>query len=336
MNVGKESCDVCKKTVYVSEKLTADGKIFHKSCFRCTHCNNVLKLGSYASMDGIFYCKPHFKQLFASKGNYSEGFGKLKPQHEFEASKGITHEAPAPAAKPSPQPAKPAEPAADVSSSSGPAEPAQGGSSSVSDLLKKHQNQIDDSKKPVTSAPPTDAPSNSQNDEPKQSPRPTEQEKPAEKSEEKSAEKSEEKPKPAAEKPAEKPKPSPAAASSPASTPAKSSPAAVKASTSSPAAAKSPATGTNKCKACGKTVYSMEELKVEGDVFHKTCLRCTHCNNALKLGNYASMGGVFYCKPHFKQLFASKGNYSEGFGQLKPQHAFNAKKEADGENAAQS
>ena len=76
--------------------------------------------------------------------------------------------------------------------------------------------------------------------------------------------------------------------------------------------------GGNKCKVCGKTVYSMEELKVEGETFHKTCLRCTHCNNTLKLGNYASMGGVFYCKPHFKQLFASKGNYSEGFGKLKP------------------
>jgi len=71
----------------------------------------------------------------------------------------------------------------------------------------------------------------------------------------------------------------------------------------------------------------MEELKVEGEVFHKTCLRCSHCNNTLKLGNYASMDGVFYCKPHFKQLFASKGNYSEGFGKLKPQHEFNAKKE---------
>ncbi|GCC22006.1 hypothetical protein chiPu_0000390 [Chiloscyllium punctatum] len=32
------------------------------------------------------------------------------------------------------------------------------------------------------------------------------------------------------------------------------------------------------------------------------------------LGNYASLHGQMYCKPHFKQLFKSKGNYDEGFG----------------------
>jgi hypothetical protein len=25
-------------------------------------------------LNGVFYCKPHFKQLFAVKGNYSDGF----------------------------------------------------------------------------------------------------------------------------------------------------------------------------------------------------------------------------------------------------------------------
>jgi hypothetical protein len=25
-------------------------------------------------LNGVFYCKPHFKQLFALKGNYSDGF----------------------------------------------------------------------------------------------------------------------------------------------------------------------------------------------------------------------------------------------------------------------
>lgn len=32
------------------------------------------------------------------------------------------------------------------------------------------------------------------------------------------------------------------------------------------------------------------------------------------MGNYASLHGKIYCKPHFKQLFKSKGNYDEGFG----------------------
>ncbi len=47
---------------------------------RCMHCTGQLKLGNYASLDGKLYCKPHFKQLFGSHGNYSTGFGSLTPQ----------------------------------------------------------------------------------------------------------------------------------------------------------------------------------------------------------------------------------------------------------------
>ncbi|KAI8910204.1 hypothetical protein EDD86DRAFT_135378 [Gorgonomyces haynaldii] len=50
-------------------------------------------------------------------------------------------------------------------------------------------------------------------------------------------------------------------------------------------------------------------------VYHKTCLRCGHCDKLLSLGNYAALNGVMYCKPHFKQLFAVKGNYTDGFQQ---------------------
>jgi hypothetical protein len=31
-------------------------------------------LGKFAALEGKFYCKPHFKQLFALKGNYHTGF----------------------------------------------------------------------------------------------------------------------------------------------------------------------------------------------------------------------------------------------------------------------
>lgn len=74
-----ERCLVCNNRVYFSEKLSADGKIFHKSCFRCKECKKVLSLGNYASLSGVYYCKPHFKTLFKLKGNYSEGFGMEKP-----------------------------------------------------------------------------------------------------------------------------------------------------------------------------------------------------------------------------------------------------------------
>jgi len=77
-----EKCVICEKTVYPMESLSADEKMYHKGCFRCSHCRGVLKLGNYAALDGKLFCKPHFKQLFGSHGNYSTGFGTLTPQQQ--------------------------------------------------------------------------------------------------------------------------------------------------------------------------------------------------------------------------------------------------------------
>nr|XP_046175104.1 LIM domain and actin-binding protein 1-like [Oncorhynchus gorbuscha] len=68
------------------ECLIADKHNFHKSCFRCEHCSGKLSLGNYASLHGRMYCKPHFNQLFKSKGNYDEGFGQ-KPHKDLWSAK---------------------------------------------------------------------------------------------------------------------------------------------------------------------------------------------------------------------------------------------------------
>ncbi|KAJ4813870.1 GATA type zinc finger transcription factor family protein [Rhynchospora pubera] len=68
----------------------------------------------------------------------------------------------------------------------------------------------------------------------------------------------------------------------------------------------------NKCRACGKTVYVMDQqvkVKVnfasdgDGDgVVHKSCFRCRHCNASLQVSNFcSSVDGALYCKPHFNQ-----------------------------------
>ncbi|PIO39114.1 hypothetical protein AB205_0069660, partial [Aquarana catesbeiana] len=72
----KELCSSCQTTVYPMERLVADKHVFHNRCFCCKHCSTKLSLGSYAALHGEFYCKPHFQQLFKSKGNYDEGFGR--------------------------------------------------------------------------------------------------------------------------------------------------------------------------------------------------------------------------------------------------------------------
>ncbi|XP_068265893.1 LIM domain and actin-binding protein 1 isoform X3 [Nyctibius grandis] len=82
----KEICVGCQKTVYPMERLFANQQVFHISCFRCSYCNSKLSLGTYASLRGNIYCKPHFNQLFKSKGNYDEGFGH-KQHKELWAGK---------------------------------------------------------------------------------------------------------------------------------------------------------------------------------------------------------------------------------------------------------
>ena len=62
-----------------------------------------------------------------------------------------------------------------------------------------------------------------------------------------------------------------------------------------------------KCSACEKTVYPMEKVEVDGVAFHKTCFKCQECKKSLSPGNYASLGGQYFCKPHFKQVRKRKG-----------------------------
>ncbi|KFO72211.1 Xin actin-binding repeat-containing protein 2, partial [Cuculus canorus] len=80
-----ETCRLCQQRVYPMECLVADKQNFHKSCFRCHHCGSQLSLGNYASLHGKIYCKPHFKQLFKSKGNYDEGFGHKQHKELWNA-----------------------------------------------------------------------------------------------------------------------------------------------------------------------------------------------------------------------------------------------------------
>ncbi|KAK4382109.1 LIM domain-containing protein PLIM2a [Sesamum angolense] len=65
-----DKCPACNKTVYPLEKVTMEGESFHRSCFKCAHGGCPLTHSSYASLDGILYCKHHFQQLFMEKGNY--------------------------------------------------------------------------------------------------------------------------------------------------------------------------------------------------------------------------------------------------------------------------
>jgi len=78
-------CARCGKGVYPMEMLSACDKIWHKACFRCKQCDMVLSMKAFAAIEGDPYCKPHFMQLFKSKGNYKVfgGTEGEKPSSSF-------------------------------------------------------------------------------------------------------------------------------------------------------------------------------------------------------------------------------------------------------------
>ncbi|CAN0890697.1 LIM domain-containing protein WLIM1 [Linum grandiflorum] len=84
-----QKCKACDKTVYLVDKLVADTRVYHKSCFRCHHCNNTLKLSNFCSFEGVLYCRPHFDQLFKRTGSLDksfEGTPKVsKPEKSIDA-----------------------------------------------------------------------------------------------------------------------------------------------------------------------------------------------------------------------------------------------------------
>ncbi|XLS86540.1 hypothetical protein HN51_036706 [Arachis hypogaea] len=64
----QQKCKACDKVVHFVESQSADGAIYHKNCFRCSHCNGRLAISNYSSIEGVLYCKPHFEQLFKENG----------------------------------------------------------------------------------------------------------------------------------------------------------------------------------------------------------------------------------------------------------------------------
>jgi len=316
-----------------------DKKTFHKTCLKCSHCKVTLTLGNYASMQGIFYCKPHFKQLFATKGNYDEGFGKDKHTKNWTPQ---TVSAPAsfvPVDKDEQSSSKKETPTT-IASKFGKTtlntekchvcnktvyatektviEEKEGKKVFHKTCLKcSHCNVIVTlgnyaSMQGVVYCKPHfkqlfAAKGNFDEGFGK--------EKVSSKWEPQTATPTTFVPVDKDDAPKEKRHASEGIASR----------------------FKGTASNTEKCAGCGKTVYATERIVVEDkedkQTFHKTCLKCSHCQVVLTLGNYASQGGVVYCKPHFKQLFAAKGNYDEGFGKEKHTKKWSDK---DGEESHES
>ncbi|XP_054633120.1 F-actin-monooxygenase mical1 [Dunckerocampus dactyliophorus] len=58
-------CCLCGGRVYVLERISAEGKFFHRSCLTCHRCGITLRLGDYTfhQATGRFYCELHSEDL---------------------------------------------------------------------------------------------------------------------------------------------------------------------------------------------------------------------------------------------------------------------------------
>ncbi|XP_049339589.1 protein-methionine sulfoxide oxidase mical3a isoform X4 [Astyanax mexicanus] len=83
---GSDVCFFCRKRVYVMERLSAEGKFFHRSCFKCDYCGTTLRLSSYAFdvEDGKFYCKPHYCYRLSGQAQRKRPAPATAPLHSKE------------------------------------------------------------------------------------------------------------------------------------------------------------------------------------------------------------------------------------------------------------
>uniref|UniRef100_A0A8C2ZZS5 Molecule interacting with CasL protein 1 n=1 Tax=Cyclopterus lumpus TaxID=8103 RepID=A0A8C2ZZS5_CYCLU len=108
-----EECYFCAQRVYVLERISAEGKFFHRSCFTCHRCGITLRLGGYTfdqttgeyllSSFVIFYCELHSEEL-----ELEDGAGTLsKETVSYPVPKPRLSQQTTPSPQPSPPIAKP-------------------------------------------------------------------------------------------------------------------------------------------------------------------------------------------------------------------------------------
>jgi len=260
-------CAKCSTTVYPLEMVQACDKSFHKQCFRCKHCDMVISLKGFAAIEGEIYCKPHYLELFRSKGSYTaiKG-GDENVSSSYNASAGFkgVGELMSSSQKKELKKVDTVDKSAPVISSE--VKIKKINRTGLMDEVSKehdlkHAETVDKSGPKI------------ENVQVKKLDRKaflTEIEK-------------------GPETPLEKPT--------------------AVSDHSAPVGIKMNPSATPKCDKCDKSVYPLEEIKACEKIFHKGCFRCKHCDGQLSLKGFATINNEPYCKPHYLELFKSKGTY---------------------------
>jgi len=67
-----ESCAVCSKKVYMAEKITMEGGVYHINCLRCKECNQKVtgaNYGGFVPPDNDLLCSNHYNQMISKLGS---------------------------------------------------------------------------------------------------------------------------------------------------------------------------------------------------------------------------------------------------------------------------
>ena len=93
------NCATCGKVVYTAEMQKAEGKKYHKLCFKCSVCNRQLQPGRNADCsDGSLLCQPCYGRqrgpvgygyAMGNGGIMSAGFTKVEEEEEEEEEETI-------------------------------------------------------------------------------------------------------------------------------------------------------------------------------------------------------------------------------------------------------
>eukprot|EP01103_Thecamoeba_quadrilineata_P020131 TRINITY_DN8486_c0_g1_i1.p1 TRINITY_DN8486_c0_g1~~TRINITY_DN8486_c0_g1_i1.p1 ORF type:complete len:291 (-),score=44.43 TRINITY_DN8486_c0_g1_i1:78-950(-) len=280
-------CAKCGKIAYDLERISALGKNFHKSCFRCKHCDSVISLKGFAAIDGEPYCKPHYLELFKSKGNYGGITGKSSGSSGYNSSAGFKGMTQVLSSVTTAKPNEVLKKTETVDKSAPVIEPTV--------VIKKvdrapllDEVKADHELKPVEtvdkSAPVIE---------------PTTHIKIVDRVGFLNSIKK------GPDTPLEKPT--------------------AVTDRSTPGVVRINAAQNPKCARCEQNVYPMDKLVACDKTYHKGCFKCKHCDGSLSLKGFATIDGEPYCKPHYLALFKTKGNYSaiSGTGDEKKSSSFN-------------
>ncbi|KAM4650949.1 MICAL-like protein 1 isoform 2-T2 [Discoglossus pictus] len=75
------TCSLCKQHVHLVQRYMADGKLYHRQCFRCKECSSTLLPGSYrpGPESGSFVCTHHWPRPITSSPESGEESTGQKP-----------------------------------------------------------------------------------------------------------------------------------------------------------------------------------------------------------------------------------------------------------------